>query len=160
MEEELDIPFGAKDSELIEEFITIPDGFYATIEGNRVILRKHKEQESEELEIVATKYGRENTILPDYYNDGDIPNYERWTADAFKAGAEWQKAQDQQTIELAEEHALLAGMIQERERMIKSAFEGRLSSTISGSEQYVSAYVGYGEYGKDGDKVKVIIIKN
>ena len=46
-----------------------------------------------------------------------------------------------------------------REQLMKDAIEGRLSSTVTGSEQYVSAYVGYGEYGKDGDKVKVIIIK-
>ena len=46
-----------------------------------------------------------------------------------------------------------------REQMMKDAIEGRLSSTVTGSEQYVSAYVGYGEYGKDGDKVKIIIIK-
>ena len=54
----------------------------------------------------------------------------------FKAGAQWQK-----------------------EQMMKGAVEGRLGSTVTGSEQYVSAYVGYGEYGKDGDEVKVIIIK-
>lgn len=56
--------------------------------------------------------------------------------DGFEAGAQWKETQ-----------------------MMKDAIEGRLSSTVTGSEQYVSAYVGYGEYGKDGDKVKVIIIK-
>lgn len=51
------------------------------------------------------------------------------------------------------------GMDYQKEQMMKAAIEGRLSSTVTGSEQYVSAYVGYGEYGKDGDKVKVIIVK-
>ena len=40
------------------------------------------------------------------------------------AATKWQKSQDQQTIELAEEHAMLAGMTQERERMVKDAIEG------------------------------------
>lgn len=39
------------------------------------------------------------------------------------AATKWQKSQDQQTIELAEEHAMLAGMMQERERMMKDAIE-------------------------------------
>ena len=42
---------------------------------------------AEELNRVAEEYGKEHTILPDYYNDGDIPDYEEWTAGAFKAGA-------------------------------------------------------------------------
>ena len=88
--------------------------------------------ERDDLEGAAEQYGKEDTILPDYYNDGDIPDYERWTADAFKAGAEWQKAQDQQTIELAEEHALLAGMIQERERMMKDAIDATIVETQVG----------------------------
>ena len=40
------------------------------------------------------------------------------------AATKWQKSQDQHTIELAEEHALLAGMMQERERMMKDAVDG------------------------------------
>lgn len=34
------IPFGAFDSELIEEMITIPDGCVATIEGNRIHIKR------------------------------------------------------------------------------------------------------------------------
>lgn len=47
----------------------------------------------------------------------------------------------------------------QKEQMMAKAVDGRLCSTICGSEQNVVAYVGYGEYGKDGDKVKVILIK-
>lgn len=36
----------------------------------------------------------------------------------FKAGAQWQKQQDQLTIELAEDHAMLAGMEKMRQEMI------------------------------------------
>ena len=39
---------------------------------------------------------------------------------AFKSGAEWQKKQDQETIELAEDHATLAGM----ENRIKERKDG------------------------------------
>ena len=49
--------------------------------------------EKDELEKAAEQYGKEETILPEGYNDGDIPDYEEWTADAFKAGANWQKEQ-------------------------------------------------------------------
>lgn len=40
---DIEIPFGARDSELLEESITIPKGCYATIEGNRVVIRKGEE---------------------------------------------------------------------------------------------------------------------
>lgn len=53
--------------------------------------------------------------------------------------------------------ALLAISDYEQQLMAK-AVDGYLSSTITGSEQVVSANVGYGELGKNGDKVKLIII--
>jgi hypothetical protein len=34
------MPFGAKDSELIGATYTIPEGFYAVIEGNKVVMKK------------------------------------------------------------------------------------------------------------------------
>ena len=46
-----------------------------------------------------------------------------------------------------------------KERMMSKAIEGRLCSTISGSEQNIVAPAGYGEYGKDGDKVKLVVVK-
>lgn len=39
-EEFTSIPFGAFDSELVNETITIPDGCVATIEGNRIHIKK------------------------------------------------------------------------------------------------------------------------
>jgi len=36
---------------------------------------------------------------------------------AFKAGADWQKQQDQETIELAEDHAMMAGRMQMKEEI-------------------------------------------
>ena len=40
---------------------------------------------------------------------------------SFKAGALWQKAQDKETIELAEDHAMLAGMNKMEEDMMAKA---------------------------------------
>ena len=40
---------------------------------------------------------------------------------SFKAGANWQKKQDLETIELAEDHAMLAGMVKGKEETIRKA---------------------------------------
>ena len=37
---EKEIPFGAFNSELMQQEINIPEGFTATIEGNKIILKK------------------------------------------------------------------------------------------------------------------------
>ena len=39
-DELIEIPFGAKDSELCGATYYIPEGFHATIEGNKIILNK------------------------------------------------------------------------------------------------------------------------
>lgn len=80
------------------------------------------------------------------------------------AATKWQKSQDQQIIELAEEHAMLAGMMQERERMMKNAIECEVHcAEVEGFELDTLQICPDGitlnsdDY-KDGDKVKVIII--
>ena len=80
------------------------------------------------------------------------------------ATIKWQKSQDQQTIELAEEHAMLAGMMQEHERMMKDAIECEVHcAEVEGVELDTLQICSDGitlnsdDY-KDGDKVKVIII--
>lgn len=40
IENEIEIPFGAKDSELIEESYYIPKGFHAEIDGDKVVIKK------------------------------------------------------------------------------------------------------------------------
>lgn len=42
---------------------------------------------------------------------------------AFKAGAKWQEKQDQSTIELAEDHAMLAGMEKMKEQMMANIWK-------------------------------------
>lgn len=69
---------------------------------------------------------------------------------------EWQKQQDRQTIELAEDHAMLAGMMKEREQMLKNAIEG--IARPDDCEIWVNLKGCDCNY-KDGDKIKLIIIK-
>lgn len=40
IEDEIEIPFGAKDSELQEETYYIPKGFHAEIDGDKVVIKK------------------------------------------------------------------------------------------------------------------------
>lgn len=83
----------------------------------------------------------------------------------FKAGAKWQAKQDQETIELAEDHAYLAGAVNEREKMMKEAVEGHILGEIRNQED--EPYEIYAESDflplngkfKMGDKVKLIIVK-
>ena len=77
--------------------------------------------------------------------------------------AEWQSKQDKETIELAEDHAYLAGSVNEREKMMKDALEGqvRKDGTIgyfefSNEQQFHSLL----EQFQDCDKVRIIIVKN
>ena len=84
----------------------------------------------------------------------------------FKAGAEWQKEQDQSTIELAEDHAMLAGMEKMKEQMMKEAISATIESDLDphgadyGNQKIVCRY---GELEskkfKNGDEMKLIIIK-
>lgn len=69
----------------------------------------------------------------------------------FKAGAEWQKKKDQETIELAEEHAMLAGMEKMREEIMKDAVELTITNTSFIPLPKLDI--------KAGDKAKIIIIK-
>lgn len=82
---------------------------------------------------------------------------------AFMSGSKWQKAKDQETIELAEDHAMLAGMEKMKEQMMKDAVGGYVIEDIEEgngdfllSADYLPASMGL----KDRQKVKVIIIKD
>lgn len=57
------------------------------------VIKNYRSSLPADLDEAAIKYGHEEPILPEDYNDGDIPDYERWTAEAFKAGAEWMAGQ-------------------------------------------------------------------
>ena len=109
---EKEIPFGASDSELMEATYFIPQGYHAVIDGNKVIIKKGEEPVSNYSEEAVNAYiGHAPEV-----DECSSVSCERM---AFKAGAKWQKEQDQSTIELAEDHAYLAG----QEQMIDKACE-------------------------------------
>lgn len=84
-----------------------------------------EEPVSEELDEAAKKACQK--YFPDENNIWARPNYEAECAElAFKAGAEWQKKQDQSTIELAEDHAMLAGMEKMKEEMMNNAIDATI----------------------------------
>lgn len=76
----------------------------------------------------------------------------------FIAGAKWQAEQDQETIELAEDHAYFAGSVNEREKMMREAVEGVVFGNVY--EHWVETGIDEKlSYLNPGDKVRVIIIK-
>ena len=82
MTKESVIPFGASDSELMEATYFIPQGHYAVIEGNKVIIKKGEDPVSNDLEEAAKIYEEDAA----FYAARRISDY-------FKAGARWQKEQ-------------------------------------------------------------------
>ena len=111
-------------------------------------VKNWKEPVSEDLEKAAKQY-EEDAV---FYAGRNI-------SDFFKAGAKWQKEQDQSTIELAEDHAMLAGMEKMKEEMMAKAVEGGCFSYKNGFV-HISCDVDERVTNiKFGDKVKVIVIK-
>ena len=120
-----------------------------------------EEPVSEELEEAASSFAREDS--KEICNPANFYYTVADKARIFKAGANWQKQQDQKTIELAEDHAMLAGMEKMKEQMMKDAVGGYvIEDTEEGngdfllSAEYIPASMGL----KDRQKVKVIILKD
>ena len=96
----------------------IPQGYHAVIEGNKVIIKKGEDPVSNDLEEFAK---RESELFGEREYEIDFIDRNALTKGYYwgvKAGAQWQKKQDQLTIELAEDHAMLAGMEKMKEEMI------------------------------------------
>lgn len=117
------IPLESADSELMKATYFIPQGYHAVIEGDKVIIKKGEEPVSNSLEEACDEYYDETwdehggkAMVVDGCHDIWFPS--QATDDFFKAGARWQKEQDQSTIELAKDHAMLAGMEKMKEEMI------------------------------------------
>ena len=91
------------------------------------------------------------------YNGFQMPLYNQGALIMmFEAGAKWQAEQDKEIIEVAEDHAMLAGRIQMKEEMMKEAVEYGISHTrylcIPRSHQRKLGL-------NPGDKVKILIVK-
>ena len=76
-----------------------------------------------------------------------------------REGAKWQKQQDQSTIELAEDHAMLAGMEKMKEEMMKEAVDGTVFTQLEDGEIMVRSHYFKSEKFNYLDEVKLIIIK-
>ena len=85
----------------------------------------------------------------------EAPNYPHKAA--FIAGAKYQRKQDQQLIELAEDHAMLAGMNKMKQQMMEKAFRCEIIKSRT-HMPHLKPYFFSSDYGKIGDKVKVIVI--
>ena len=101
----------------------IPQGYRAVIEGNKVIIKKGEGPVSNDLEEAAREWLKPK-LDKSYINYGEakmmeLTHFDGYAMlDAAEFGAQWQKQQDQSTIELAEDHAMLAGMEKMKEEMI------------------------------------------
>ena len=71
-------------------------------------------------------------------------------------GANWQKEQDQSTIELAEDHAMLAGMNKMEEQMMEKAIDGEVITTSDYGWENIRVHK---KEHHCGQKLKVIVIK-
>ena len=155
------------DTEQLDRFgIEEKDYMYSMDESDMLALVEHftnwqktKEKPvSEELEEAAKSHAVER-----YKATRDMVLAEKckWS---FKAGAEWQKQQDQSTIELAEDHAMLAGMEKMKEEMMANAIDVEVK-VDAGGYPYIDRTIELYDYDKDvpiakeGDKYKVVLIK-
>ena len=90
-------------------------------------------------------------------------NLSKDLAQLFISGALWQMKQEQETIELAEDHALLAGRIQMKEEMMREAVDADVNTyeELPSGKSYVEfvADIPASRF-KKRNKVKLIILKD
>ena len=116
-----------------------------------------KEPVSEELEEAARSYSDNLDNIC-----GSIGEQVR---NSFKAGAKWQEKQDQSTIELAEDHAMLSCMEKMKEEMFAKAIDGVIAIDYYGDDDKTYGFIAHNSFCledmdlKDMDKVKIILIK-
>ena len=98
--------------------------------------KNNREHVSEDLEEASKEWLRPQ-LDKSYANYGETKMMELTRFDgyamleAIEFGAKWQKAKDQSTIELAEDHAMLAGMEKMKQQMMK---EPNLSGYVARDE--------------------------
>ena len=76
-----------------------------------------EEPVSDDLEEAAKNHAAERYRVT---RDRELAEKCKWS---FKAGAKWQEKEDQSIIELAEDHAMLAGMEKMKEQMMKNIWK-------------------------------------
>ena len=120
---------------------------------------------SDDLEEAAKLYVSDSLCITGEEDWDDVAIEE---LNAYKAGAQWQKQQGQSTIELAEDHAMLAGMEKMKEEIMANGVDGvvhHFGKREVASVHYNDptgvpmAYFISSEGLSAGDKVKIIVIK-
>jgi len=114
-----------------------------------------QEQPVEGLEEAADKYSFKYSDFDT--EDGGYNVYDHEKREAFKAGAEWQKKQDD--LETADLLAIahLQGMEQQKSKMMEEAVEKYVHELYTDEEGY-HCYISLGTEYAPGDKVRVIVI--
>lgn len=111
---------------------------------------------SEDLEEAA------DNALNNVLNTHEIVNV-RSCLEMFKFGAKWQEEQDQSTIELAEDHAMLAGMEKMKEQMMAKAIDATVTDIRTYKKENEIDFTIMLEKGivpyELEDELKVIVIK-
>lgn len=132
-------------------------------EWGRNHIEDKSEMVSEDLDIAATSIIKR---LGGMEKDDCVSEHE---LKIFKAAIDWQKKKDQEVIELAEDHAMLAGMNRVKEEMMKDAVELHIVESFNpvGTENekphiftalcYNAEYPDF--YSVAGQTIKVIPIK-
>lgn len=160
-------------SEVLDKLVISLEETIGTNPHSREVIKEHLQ--------IAAEWGRNHfedkseTVsedLEEYYKKGFLPN--EWFANSgqitfsefnfftAKHFAEWQKRKDQETIELAEDHAMLAGMNKMKEEMMKNAVDATIHEGLSNKyikEKDKDAFDKALANFEDGDKVKIIIVK-
>jgi len=96
---DIEIPFGAKDSELQEVSYHIPEGFHAKIEGNKVIIKKGEqniawsEEDESNLQGIIDEIEANKRQAPGY----DLATYNRYLSwlESIKARYTWKPSDEQ-----------------------------------------------------------------
>ena len=114
----------------------------------------------------------DNYIAPIENDEGlDYINFSgRDIRDAFIAGAEWQKEQDEKSIDERWEElqinfreineAFEAGKKWQKEQMLKGALDTIVRGYVGGDGVYIDADLPQGIKVNEGQKVKIIIVKS
>lgn len=133
------------------------DDFYYLLKEVLNYLTDKEEHVSNDLEKEIEQYCIHHGYLDSFKDCGYTFNEQ--VGDIARHFANWQKQQDQSTIELAEDHAMFAGMEKMKEQMIAKAIDaelysdGMLTPIIKVNDKEKISDI------KFGDEVKVIVIK-
>lgn len=118
-----------------KEAITIPEGCYATIEGNKVVFRKWAYPIPRALEVAALHWRMNNCpSSPD-------------TIGAFVAGAEWQKKNtSEQAMKYLQEHHSTSE-VSDFQAAMNIAVAKAIASTINKSIEWLKDNIHYDDFG-------------